>query len=133
MTDGGNEARVEHAVKESVARFVRANKDNIARSTKEKVAAASYGGGMFDVITLTRSALGRWAVEEVLRELVRWNSIKPVGGGEQVRVDVGGVDTGGLSKEDAKALGEQIAKWVEERKAKGSKNAAHHLKDPMFA
>lgn len=124
---------IERAIKESVKRFVKSNLENIGGSTKEKIAEASYGGGMMDMVTLLRSALGRWAVEELFRELVRWNSLESVGGKERVRVDVGGLDSGGLSREDAKELGEQIVKWIEEKKSRAAGADRGQTSDPMFA
>ncbi len=124
-----HEAMVEEAVKESMRRFVRNNKDKIRKSTKEKVASSSYCGGMVDMITLIRSALGRWAVEQLLEELEEWNRAQQVGNESQVRVMVEPSELGGLSPEDAKELGEQIAKWIGERTSNGKKQS----KDPMFA
>lgn len=120
---------VKEAVKESMRRFVENNKDKIRKSTKEQVASASYCGGMVDMITLIRSALGRWAVEELLVELEEWNRTAPSGKEPQVRVKVEPSELGGLSQEDAEELGEQIAKWIGERTANGKKAS----KDPMFA
>ena len=65
--------RVDSAVQESVRRFVAVNRENIRGSPRERVAAASYGGGMMDMVAIIRDALGRWAVEQLLDELERWN------------------------------------------------------------
>ncbi len=124
----GHEEVVKEAVQESMRRFVESNKENIRRSSKEKVASSSYCGGMVDMITLIRSALGRWAVEQLLVELEEWNRAPAVGDGNQVRIQVEPSELGGLSREDAEELGEQIAKWIGERTANGKKQS----KDPMF-
>jgi len=124
-----HEEVVKEAVKESMRRFVENNKDKILKSTKEQVASASYCGGMVDMITLIRSALGRWAVEQLLVELEEWNRAPQAGNESQVRISVEPSELGGLSQEDAEELGEQIAKWIGERTANGKKQS----KDPMFA
>ena len=124
-----HEAMVEEAVKKSMRRFVENNKDNIRKSTKEKVASSSYCGGMVDMITLIRSALGKWAVQQLLEELEEWNRAPAVGDRNRVRIQVEPSELGGLSKEDAEELGHQIAKWIDERTADGRKQS----KDPMFA
>jgi len=133
--DGGRVEKDEHedeikkAIEESMRRFLENNRDNILKSGKERIASASYCGGMFDMIMLIRSALGRWAVEELLTELAKWNRTSSAGNGAQVRINVTGAETGGISQEDAKELGEQIAKWIDERKGHGKREC----KDPMFA
>jgi len=124
-----HEDEIKKAIEASMRRFVENNRENIAKSSKEKTASASYCGGMFDMIMLIRGALGRFAVEQLLIELERWNRVEPVGKGTQVRVDFAGVEMDGLSKEDAKELGVHIAKWIDERKNNGKKQC----KDPMFA
>jgi hypothetical protein len=124
-----NEDEIKTAIEESMRRFLDNNRGNILKSSKERIASASYCGGMFDMIMLIRSALGRWAVEELLRELEKWNRIGFVGKGTQVRVNVTGAEMGGISQEDAKELGKQIAKWIDERKCNGKREC----KDPMFA
>lgn len=123
-----HEDMVKAAIEASMHRFLEMNRDSILRSSKEKTATTSYCSGMYDMITLLRSALGRWAVQQVLAELEEWNRIGPVGEGTQVRIDVTGAEIGGISQEDAKELGVQIAKWVEERKGNGKRQC----KDPMF-
>jgi len=124
-----HEDAVRTAVEESMRRFLENNRDSIKRSSKQKVASASYCGGMVDMITLIRSALGRWAVEELLVELEEWNRAPAAGSQSQVRVRVDPSELGGLSEEDAEELGEHIAKWIEER----TSNGKQQHKDPMFA
>ena len=53
-------------------RFLKANQEKTSKSNKEQVVSTSYCGGMFDIITIVRSALGRWAVEQLLIELEKW-------------------------------------------------------------
>lgn len=117
------------AVKRSVARFVKANRENIQRSTKEQIAIASYGGGMMDMVILVRSAIGRWAVEQLLIDLENWSAAEESGAGPPARINIMTDEKGEISQEQMKELGEQIAKWVAEKKNNGRKQC----KDPMFA
>jgi len=117
------------AVKESAARFVAANRENIHRSTKEQIAIASYGDGMTDMVMLVRSALGRWAVEQLLIELENWSAAEESSAAPSVKINITTDEKGEISQEQVKELGEQIAKWVAEKKNNGKKQC----KDPMFA
>ncbi|MCX6659117.1 MAG: hypothetical protein NTX81_01865 [Candidatus Bathyarchaeota archaeon] len=117
------------AVKESVARFVTANCENIRRSTKEQIAIASYGGGMTDMVMLVRRALGRFAVEQLLIELENWSAAEESSVAPSIKINVTTDEKGEISQEQVKELGEQIAKWVAEKKNNGKRQC----KDPMFA
>lgn len=124
-----HEGRVRAAVKESVARFVANNRANIQRSTKEQVAIASYGGGMVDMVMLVRSALGRWAVEQMLMELENWNASKESCASPSVNINIKADGKGGISQEQVKELGEHIAEWLAKKNGNGKKRSS----DPMFA
>jgi len=117
------------AVKESVARFIKTNRENIQRSTKEQIAVASYGGGMTDMVMLVRSALGRFAVEQLLIEIENWSAAEASSAAPSVKINITTDEKGETSQEQVKELGEQIAKWVAEKKNNGKKQC----KDPMFA
>jgi hypothetical protein len=127
---GEREEEIRVAIQESVRRFLETNQGNICKSSKEKVASASYSGGMVDMIEVVRSVLGKWAVGQLLTELAIHQRADDQSGTPQCRVSVS-ASTGmaGITPENAKELGEQIAKWIEERKGNGKKQS----KDPMFA
>lgn len=132
LSQGGmteHEKAVNAAVEASMQRFVEANQENIRKSSKDRVASASYCGGMVDMITIVRSALGKWAVEQLLAELERWNRTSVEEKMPEVKINVSGIEMSGVSPEDAKELGEQIAKWIQTRKGPGKRYSA----DPMFA
>ena len=123
------EEEIRAAIEESVRRFLRTNQENISKSGKEQIATASYVGGMMDTIATVRSALGRCAVEQLLIELGRRQ--KSDDSSEELHCNIrvaSSPETEGLSPEDAKELGEQIAKWIKGRKGNGKR----HGKDPMF-
>ena len=124
------EEEVRAANGESVRRFLGTNQENISKSSKEQIATASYGGGMMDTIATVRSALGKWAVEQLLIELGRRQ--KSDDSSEELHCNIrvtSSSGTEGLSPEDAKELGEQIAKWIEGRNGNGKRQG----KDPMYA
>jgi hypothetical protein len=127
---GEHSKRVWAAVDESARRFLEANEQNIRSSDKEKIASASYSGAMIDMMMILKAAMGKWAVGQVVGELEAWHRSVPCGGRPRVKVSVeGDVRIGDVSPEEAKDLGEQIARWLEERKTNGKKQG----KDPMFA
>ena len=127
---GEYEEEIRVAVVESVRRFLVTNQANIKRSSKEKIASASYSGGMVDMIETVRSVLGKWAVGQLLTELASQQRADDQSETPQCRVSVSAsARMAGLTPEDAKELGVQIAKWIEGRKGNGKKQA----KDPMFA
>lgn len=127
---GEFEEEIKAAVEESARRFLETNQENISKSSKEKIASASYSGGMVDMIEIVRSVLGKWVVGQLLTELASQQRADDQGETSQCRVSVSAsARMAGLTPEDAKDLGEQIAKWIEGRKGIGKKQS----KDPMFA
>lgn len=107
-----------------------ANQGNISQSDKGKIASASYSGAMIDMMMVLKAALGKWAVGQVVGELERWHRSAPPGDSPHVKVSVSGDPrVGEVSPEDARELGEKIAKWLEERKVNGKRQC----KDPMYA
>jgi hypothetical protein len=125
-----NSPRLKAAVEESLRFFVEANRGNIRKSGKEHIASASYCGGMVDMVMVIKNALGNWGVDQLLTELESCNSRRFEGGSPEIRIRVaGGSAHGGLGPEDAKELGEQIVRWIEQRKSGGKEQD----KDPMFA
>jgi hypothetical protein len=127
---GEYEEEIRVAVMESVRRFLETNQGNIRKSSKEKTASASYSGGMVDMIETVRSVLGKWAVGQLLTELASKQRADDQSETPQCRVSVSAsARMAGLTPEDAKELGLQIAKWIEGRKGNGKNQA----KDPMFA
>ena len=126
---GECEAEIRVAIEESVRRFLKTNQDNIRKSRKEMIASASYSGGMVDMIEVVRSALGRWAVGQLLAEIAIQQRVEDQGGMPECRLCVSAsAGVAGITTEDAKELGEQIAKWIEGRNGKGK----NQTKDPMF-
>jgi len=127
---GEQSEEIKAAVEESKRRFLENNRENIRRSGKERIASESYRGGMVDMIMTVRNALGKWGVEQLLTELEKRQRMEDSGEAVHVRVNVmAGHERAAFSPEDAKELGQQIAKWLEERKGKGKSQG----KDPMFA
>ncbi len=111
-------------------RFIGCSEENIRRSDKKRIASASYGGAMIDILMVVKSALGKWAVGEILDELEGWQKDGGPEGPPQVRVDVrGGSGKGAMSPETLKSLGDHIARWLEGQKEDGKGRP----KDPMFA
>jgi hypothetical protein len=131
---GDDSGRVWAAVEESVKRFVKMNQENIVRSDKEKIASASYSGGMIDMIMVIKCALGNWAVGQLVSEIEKWHRTDQESDVEdeepEDEISQKGVPgPEGISQEDAKDLGERIASWMADQQ-KGSKG---QLRDPMFA
>lgn len=127
---GENSEKVWAAIEESVRRFVEMNQKNIQRSDKEKIASASYSGGMIDMIMVIKNALGNWGVEMLLGELETWQKRGPPEKRPRVEVSVhGGPGPDEVTPEDARELGEKIADWIAKRKADGR----NHGDDPMYA
>ena len=125
-----DDPRVKAAVQESLRFFMEVNRENIRRSSKEHIAVASYCGGMMDMVMVIRNVLGIWGVDQLMTELERFNSRRSSGSAPEIRITIpGGTAQGGMKPEDAKELGEQIARWIGER-SNGTKKQA---KDPMFA
>ena len=114
---------------ESVHRFIEANSKNIRRSDKGQIASASYGRGMVDMIMLVRSAFGRWGIEQLLAELDRRKAKSGPGGHPTVRINITADKRDAITQEDVKELGQQIERWVMERKTTGKTQRT----DPMFA
>ncbi len=129
---GEDSDRVWAAVEESVERFVEMNTENIGRSTKEKVASASYSGGMIDMVMVIKHALGNWAVGQLLDELERWQRSDDCEEDEDSEAEIsihGGPGEGKVTPEDVKELGEKVSEWMQERNANGKRQT----RDPMFA
>lgn len=125
-----NDPRLKAAVEESLRFFVEANRGNIRKSGKEHIASASYCGGMVDMVMVIKNALGNWAVDQLLTELESCNGRRSQGSAPEISVRVsGGSALAEVGPEDAQELGEQIVRWIEERKNGGKKPD----KDPMFA
>ena len=119
---------IEEAVKQSVARFLTANRRNIQLSSKEKIARASYGGGMIDMAMLVRHALGRWALEQLLIELESWIEEEDDDEEPFVHPGVSYSDKGEISPEYVRDTVEPNGTWVSEEK-----RTKKQLGDPMFA
>jgi len=125
-----NNPRLKAAVEESLRFFVEANRGTIRKSGKEDIASASYCGGMVDMVMVIKNALGNWAVDQLLTELENCNSRRFGGSAPEIRIRVpGGAAQAEVGPENVKELGEQIVRWIEERKNGGKKQA----RDPMFA
>jgi hypothetical protein len=125
-----NDPRLRAAVEASLHFFVEANRGNIRESGKEDIASASYCGGMVDMVMVLKNALGSWAVDQLLTELELCNRRRSQGSAPEITIRVpGGVAQGEMGPEDAKELGEQIMRWIEERK----NGVKRQDKDPMFA
>jgi len=85
---------------------------------------------MVDMVMVIKNALGNWAVDQLLTELENCNRRRSPASVPEIRISVpGDVARGGMGPEDTKELGEQIVRWIEERKNGGKKQS----KDPMFA
>jgi len=129
---GENSERVWAAVEESVERFVEMNTENIGRSTREKIASASYSGGMIDMVMVIKHALGNWAVGQLLDELERWQRSDDCEDDEGSEVEIsihGGPGDGKVTPEDVGELGEKVSEWMIEKK----EGARRQERDPMFA
>jgi hypothetical protein len=123
------------AIGRSVAAWTKANAEPIKSSSPEECAAKSYMGGMFDMLMVSRHALGIWGAEQIVSQLERMScEYGPVAPDEheapgEIRVRI---SSKGKSQEEvveeAKELGMHIAKWVKER----SESVKKKGKDPMF-
>ena len=120
---------MEAAVSQSVARFLTANRMKIQASSREKIATASYGGGMMDMAMLVRHALGRWALEQLLIELESWIEDDD---DEDSEVFVSGkVNTSGgeeISSEHVSEAANRVGSWISDKKI-----TRRQSDDPMFA
>jgi hypothetical protein len=127
---GEDSDKVWAAIDESVRRFVKVNQENIRRSGKEKIASASYSGGMIDTLMIVKNALGSMGIEHALMELERWHRRGPPQEPPKVEITVRGAPgSAKASEEVARQLQAKISKYMEEKKRTGSKLT----KDPMYA
>lgn len=132
---GEDSERVWAAIDESVKRFVSLNQENIGKSGKEKIASASYSGGMIDMVMVIKHALGNWAVGQLLDELERWQARDDEEDDVEEEEDSvleigvrGGPGNDSVAPEVTRELDEKIAYWMEQHKV----DTRRQVQDPMF-
>lgn len=128
-----HEERAFEVISRSSQSWMRENKEDIRKASGEECAQKSYMGGMLDMLMVARHALGLWGADQLVSHLDRMGGHScaegPREGPGEIRVRIA---SDGKSKEEiveeAKELGIQIARWIQEKNARGRRQA----RDPMF-